>query len=366
MISFVDLSVQQDLIRDDLNARIAAVLKHGRYILGPEVANLEELLANRVGVSHCITCGNGTDALQIALMAAGVGPGDEVITPAFSYVAPAEAIALLGAQPVFVDVDPETYLIDTDAIHEAITERTRAIVPVSLFGQCSEHETINAIASQYGLVVIEDGAQSFGASHSGRKSGNLCHIGCTSFFPSKPLGCYGDGGAIFTDDPELALKVRRIARHGQDRKYNHIVIGVNSRLDTLQAAVLLSKLQVFDEEVERRNSIARRYDRALRSLSIATPKIMPGNTSVWAQYTVQLDNRDAIAARLHEEGVATAVYYPTPLNRQPALADSAASCATSETLSSRVLSLPMHPYLGVDAQQKIVAALVSAVEQHHG
>ncbi len=247
MIDFIDLKAQQNRIKDKIDAGIQSVLTHGQYILGPEVAELEEKLAAYAGVKYCITCANGTDALQIAQMAFGIGPGDEVITPGFTYIATAETVALLGAKPVYVDVNPKTYNLDVEKLEAAITPRTKAIIPVSLYGQCADFDAINAIAAKYGIPVIEDAAQSFGATYKGRKSCNLSTVACTSFFPSKPLGCYGDGGAIFTNDEELAKVIRQIARHGQDRRYHHIRVGVNSRLDTIQAAILLPKLEIFDD-----------------------------------------------------------------------------------------------------------------------
>ncbi|MGB4345981.1 MAG: DegT/DnrJ/EryC1/StrS family aminotransferase, partial [Burkholderiaceae bacterium] len=261
MIEFIDLKTQQARIRDKIDAGIQRVLAHGQYILGPEVAELEEKLAAFVGAKYCITCANGTDALQIAQMALGIGPGDEVITPGFTYIATAETVALLGAKPVYVDIDPRTYNLDPQLLEAAITPRTKAIIPVSLYGQCAAMDAINAIAAKHGIPVIEDAAQSFGATYKGKRSCNLTTIACTSFFPSKPLGCYGDGGAIFTNDDELAKVMRQIARHGQDRRYHHIRVGVNSRLDTLQAAILLPKLEIFEEEIQLRQQVAQTYDR---------------------------------------------------------------------------------------------------------
>lgn len=252
MIEFIDLKAQQTRIKDKIDAGIQRVLAHGQYILGPEVAELEEKLADFVGAKYCITCANGTDALQIAQMALGIGPGDEVITPGFTYIATAETVALLGAKPVYVDIDPRTYNLDPTLLEAAITPRTKAIIPVSLYGQCADFDAINAIAAKYGIPVIEDAAQSFGATYKGKRSCNLTTIACTSFFPSKPLGCYGDGGAIFTNDDELAVVLRQIARHGQDRRYHHVRVGVNSRLDTLQAAILLPKLEIFEDEIQLR------------------------------------------------------------------------------------------------------------------
>lgn len=268
MIEFTDLHAQQMRIKSEIDAGIARVLQHGRYILGPEVAELEEKLADYVQAKYCISCANGTDALQIALMALGVGPGDEVITPGFTYVATAETVAVLGAKPVYVDVAPLTYNLDPALLEAAITPRTKAIIPVSMYGQCADFDTINAIASKHGLAVIEDAAQSFGATYKGRYSCNLTTIACTSFFPSKPLGGYGDGGAIFTNDEGLATVMRQIARHGQDRRYHHIRIGINSRLDTLQAAILLPKLAILSEELEMRQRVAQRYQTSLQAIGI--------------------------------------------------------------------------------------------------
>lgn len=360
-LPFIDLAAQQERIRPELDRRIAAVLAHGQYILGPEVAELEQRLAAFVGTDHCISVANGTDALQIALMALGVGPGDEVITPSFSYIATAETVAVLGARPVYVDIDPATYLIDIEQIEAAITLRTKAIIPVSLYGQCPDFAAIESIAAARGITVIEDGAQSFGAKHHGRRSGALSTIGCTSFFPSKPLGCYGDGGAMFVADPDLALRIRQIARHGQDRRYHHIRVGVNSRLDTVQAAILLAKLDVFDDELAARDRVAALYGDALQAAGIAAPYVPQHNRSAWAQYTVRVQDRDAVAARLKDAGVPTAVHYPLPLHRQPAVADDACHAPHSERAAAEVLSLPMHPYMGESEVAQVVGALVRAV-----
>jgi UDP-2-acetamido-2-deoxy-ribo-hexuluronate aminotransferase len=346
MIEFVDLKSQQLRIKDKIDAGIQRVLSHGQYILGPEVSELEEKLAAFVGAKYCITCANGTDALQIAQMALGVGFGDEVITPGFTYIATAETVAVLGAKPVYVDVDPRTYNIDPQKIEAAITPKTKAIIPVSLYGQCADFDAINAIAAKYNLPVIEDAAQSFGAQYKGRYSCNLSTIACTSFFPSKPLGCYGDGGAIFTNDTELAKVIRQIARHGQDRRYHHIRIGVNSRLDTLQAAILLPKLEIFAEEIQLRQQVAARYDALLNAANISTtPYIEPHNTSAYAQYTIRVSGREALQEKLKNAGIPTAVHYPIPLNKQPAVADSTVHLPIGDEIAEQVLSLPMHPYL---------------------
>ncbi|MFT0849648.1 DegT/DnrJ/EryC1/StrS family aminotransferase [Achromobacter sp. F4_2707] len=361
MIEFIDLKAQQARIKDKIDAGIQRVLAHGQYILGPEVAELEEKLAAFVGAKHCITCANGTDALQIAQMAFGIGPGDEVITPGFTYIATAETVAVLGAKPVYVDIDPRTYNLDPAKLEAAITPRTKAIVPVSLYGQCADFDAINAIAEKHGIPVIEDAAQSLGATYKGRKSGNLSTVSCTSFFPSKPLGCYGDGGAIFTNDDELAVVLRQIARHGQDRRYHHIRVGVNSRLDTLQAAILLPKLEIFPEEIELRQKVANSYEQLFKQAGVTTtPYIEAHNVSVYAQYTIQVDDRSKVQENLKAAGIPTAVHYPIPLNKQPAVADDGVSVPVGDDVATRVISLPMHPYLTAESIEKIVSAISAA------
>lgn len=375
-MDLIDLKTQYQRLKAEIDAGIQRVLDHGQYILGPEVAELEEKLATYTGSRYCITVANGTDALQIAQMALGIGPGDEVITPGFSYIATAEAVALLGAKSVYVDIDPRTYNLNPTLLEAAITPRTKAIVPVSLYGQCADFDAINAIAAKHGIPVIEDAAQSFGATHKGRKSCNLSTIACTSFFPSKPLGCYGDGGAIFTNDDDLGKVMRQIARHGQDRRYHHIRVGVNSRLDTLQAAILLSKLAVFDEEIALRQQVAARYGNLFASLQTADsslhaqrvnqpltpPYIEPYNTSVYAQYTIRGRNRDVMSTKLKDAGIPTAVHYPIPLNKQPAVADEKASLPVGDEVAAQVISLPMYPYLSHLDQIKIVSTLAIAAK----
>lgn len=360
MIPFIDLAAQQDRLRAEIEAGIARVLAHGQYILGPEVDELEERLTAYSGAAYCITCANGTDALLIALMALGVGLGDEVITPGFTYIATAEAAAILGAKVVYVDIDPVSYNMDPALLEAAITPRTRAILPVSLYGQCAEYDAINAIAARHGITVIEDAAQSFGATYNGRKSCNLTTIACTSFFPSKPLGCYGDGGAVFTSDPELAKVIRQIARHGQEKRYHHVRIGMNSRLDTLQAAILLPKLAILDDEIVARQRVADAYGAALRAVGIAPPVVAQHNTSAWAQYTVRVAERARVQKALQEAGIPTAVHYPLPLNRQPAVADPAAHLPHGDRAAAEVLSLPMHPYMREADQARIITALAGA------
>ncbi|HDZ38107.1 MAG TPA: DegT/DnrJ/EryC1/StrS family aminotransferase [Marinobacter sp.] len=357
-MQFIDLAAQQARIKDKIDANIQKVLAHGKYILGPEVTELEEKLAAYTGAKHCITCANGTDALQIAQMALGIGPGDEVITPGFTYIATAETVALLRAKPVYVDIDPRTYNLDPTKLEAAITPRTKAIIPVSLYGQCADFDAINAIAYKHGIPVIEDGAQSFGASYKGKKSCNLSTIATTSFFPSKPLGCYGDGGAMFTNDDELAKILRQIACHGQERRYHHVRVGVNSRLDTLQAAILLPKLELLDEEVQLRNKVAEIYTRLLNNAGFdETPHVESHNRSAWAQYTIRVQGRDGIQAKLKDVGIPTAVHYPIPLNKQPAVLDERATLPVGDSMAQAVMSIPMHPYLTEDEQRKISAAL---------
>jgi len=356
-MKFVDLAAQQVCIKDEIDAGISRVLAHGKYILGPEVEELEEKLTRYTGAKYCTTCANGTDALQIALMALGVGHGDEVITPGFSYIATAEAAVLLGAKVIYVDIDPKTYNLDPSLLEAAITPRTKAIIPVSLYGQPADFDEINAVALRHDIPVIEDGAQSFGATYRGKKSCNLSTIGCTSFFPTKPLGCYGDGGAIFTSDPELAKKIRQIARHGQERRYFHVRVGVNSRLDTIQAAVLLPKLAILDEEVTARERIAGNYDAELISLALTTPKVADGRRSAWAQYTIAVEDREHVEATLKVSGVPTAVHYPLPLNRQPAVSDPSANLPNGDSAAKKVISLPVHPYLTEGQQRQVVKSL---------
>lgn len=351
MIPFIDLQTQQEKIKPELDRRLANVLAHGKYILGPEVQELEEKLADYVGTRHCISCANGTDALLIALMALDIKSGDEVITTAFTYVATGEVIARLGAAPVFVDIDPRTYNLDPAKIEAAITDKTKAIMPVSLYGQCADFDAINAIAEKYHLPVVEDGAQSFGATYKGRRSCGLSTIGCTSFFPTKPLGCYGDGGAVFTNDDELAKAMDMIHKHGQDRRYHHVRMGLNSRLDTMQAAVLLAKLTIFDEEVRLRAEVGKRYTKLLADMpNIITPYIEPYNTSVYAQYTIRVQNRARLQEKLKEAGIPTAVHYPIPLNQQPMfdyLGQRTGSVPEAEKIAKEVMSLPMSAWVSV-------------------
>jgi UDP-2-acetamido-2-deoxy-ribo-hexuluronate aminotransferase len=361
-MNFIDLKSQYRDIEADVNARIKKVLEHGQYILGPEVKELEGKLAEFTGTKHCIGLSSGTDALLVAMLALDIGRGDEVITTPFTFIATGETIALLGAVPVFVDVDPRTYNLDPALIEAAITPKTKAIIPVSLYGQCCDYDAINAIAARHSLPVIEDGAQSFGATYKGRRSCALTTIGCTSFFPSKPLGAYGDGGACFTDDDDLAKTMRELSNHGQDRRYHHARIGINGRLDTIQAAVLLAKLPLFAGETEKRARIGKRYSELLTAKDIVTPYIAPDNTSVYAQYTIQVKDREKVQKALAEKNIPTAVHYPIPLNKQPAMQQEHLDFPVAEQLARQVISLPMHPYLGPADQDAIAAAVLAAVQ----
>jgi UDP-2-acetamido-2-deoxy-ribo-hexuluronate aminotransferase len=362
-IPFIDLKTQYKKIEKNIKERINHVLEHGQYVMGPEVAELELKLAEYVGVKHCIGASSGTDTLMIAMMALGIGAGDEVITSPFTFIATGEMIALIGAKPVFVDIDPKTYNIDPSKIEAAITPKTKAIMPVSLYGQCADFDEINAIASKYGLPVIEDAAQSFGATYKGKKSCALSTIGSTSFFPSKPLGAYGDGGALFTDDDGLAKVMREIRAHGQEKHYYHTRLGINGRLDTIQAAVLLAKMDIFPDEVVGRNIVANQYNALLKD-TLTTPYIEPFNSSVYAQYTLLVDNRSMVQQKLKELGIPTAVHYPVPLNLQPVfvgLNQLEGSFPISESIAKRVMSLPMSPYLDDRLIHKIAQAVLEFV-----
>lgn len=359
-MQFIDLKTQYQKVKEKVQRNIDTVLEHGQYIMGPEIAELEKRLAEYTGVKYCIGVSSGTDALLISMMALNIGSGDEVITTPFSFIATAETIALLGAKPVFVDIDEKTYNIDPKLIESAITNKTKAIMPVSLYGQCADFDVINSVAKKHGLPVIEDGCQSFGATYKGRKSCGLSTIGTTSFFPSKPLGCYGDGGAIFTNDDALATKMAQIKNHGQDKRYHHARLGINGRLDTIQAAILLAKMDIFEQEVAARAEIGRRYSELLVDVTIV-PYIEEGNSSVYAQYTIQVDDRDSFTKKLNAEGIPTAVHYPIPLDKQPALKQDDINIPISDKLSDRVVSLPMHPYLKDSDQEKITESIKIAL-----
>ena len=362
-MKFVDLRTQYMRQRMEIDRGMAAVLEHGQFIMGPEIGQLETALAAFVGVRHAISVANGTASLEIALRALEIGPGDEVITVPFTWISSAEAIGLVGAKPVFVDVEPETFNLDPELLAVAMTPRTRAIIPVSLFGQMADYERIGITAARYGVPVIEDGAQSFGATRHGRKSCSVTIIGSTSFFPSKPLGCYGDGGALFTDDDALAERMRAIRTHGGTARHHHQYIGTNGRLDTLQAAVLLSKLACFQDEVELRRHIGARLSEELGE-SCVTPTIAPGNTHVYGQYTIRIRARDVVASALKKMGIPTAVYYPKCLHEQPVfepLGYKWGSFPEAERASREVLSLPLHPYLTKEEQDLVVRGVRETV-----
>jgi UDP-2-acetamido-2-deoxy-ribo-hexuluronate aminotransferase len=362
-MQFTDLQAQYAALKPDVDARIQRVLDHGQYIMGPEVAELERSLAAFTGSRHCVTVASGTEALLIALMALGIGPGDEVITSPFTFAATGEVIVLVGAKPVFVDVEPDTCNLDVRQLESAITPRTKAIMPVSLYGQVADMAEINAIAARRGLSVIEDAAQSFGATYQGRRSCALSTFGCTSFFPSKPLGCYGDGGALFTDDDALAQAAREIRVHGQSGRYHHTRIGVGGRMDTLQCAIVLAKLPRFAWELERRRALGARYAHLLQGIpGLRLLAVRPDRDCVWGQYTVFVENRPAVQAALKDAGIPTAIHYPRPLHHQPAYAAHCCPecCSVSLQVSQQVLSLPMSADLAEADQDRVAAALRSA------
>lgn len=368
-IAFIDLAAQQARIRTGVDAAIARVLDHGKFIMGPEVAELESRLSDYCGVAHTVSCSSGTDALLMALLALGIGPGDAVIVPTFTFAATAEVVALAGATPVFVDVLPDTANLDpaglVGALHAArgAGATPRAVIAVDLFGQPADYDEIESFCAEYDLVLVADAAQSFGATWRGRRAGSIGHVACTSFFPAKPLGCYGDGGAIFTDDADLAATMRSVRVHGQGTdKYDNVRIGINGRLDTMQAAILLEKLAIFDDEIAARDRVASRYSEGLAEV-VGVPSVRDEATSAWAQYTVVVDDRDGVAARLRAQRVPTAIYYPKPLHTQPAYdmhPRASDGLAVSEHLADRVLSLPMHPYLDEATQDRIIGAVKDA------
>jgi UDP-2-acetamido-2-deoxy-ribo-hexuluronate aminotransferase len=360
LIPFNDLAASHARYADAVELRIRRVLEHGRFIMGPEVEELEAALASFVGVPHAITVKSGTLALELALRVLGIGQGDEVITSPFSWISAAEAIALVGARPVFVDIEPSTFLLDHGLLEQAITPRTKAIVPVSLFGQMPALEAINASAERHGLAVIEDGAQSFGASRHGHRSCSLTTIGVTSFFPTKPLGCYGDGGALFTRDAALARRLRTLRAHGAERRGEHVAVGLNGRLDTLQAAVLLAKLPQLEQDLQRRRLLAQTYTQGLPE-PLTAPRSLPGNEPVFGQYTIRVPgDRDAFSARLRQAGIESAVYYPTPLHLQPVFrALAGPPQPQAERAASSVLSLPLYPAMGDEAVHVALRALAA-------
>ncbi len=365
-IPFIDLKTQYKALKNQIDERIHRVLDHGQYIMGPEIKECEDALKKFLGVKHALVCSNGTDALQIALMAANIGPGDEVITTPFSFIATAEAIRLVGAIPVFVDIESDTYNIDAKKIEAAVTPRTRAIMPVSLYGQVADMDEINAIAKKHSLLVIEDAAQSFGAPYKGKRSCNLSEVSCTSFFPAKPLGCYGDGGAIFTNNDQMVNALNSVRLHGMgEHRYHHSRIGTNGRLDSLQCAVLVAKLERYPWEIEQRERVAQNYTKAfstLREKGVRTPTIKSDRHSVWAQYTLWVPDRTKFQAALQASGVPTAVHYPIAMPDQPAYKE---HCVTHDISNARkaaehVVSLPMFPDMSEETQAKIVSAVHAA------
>ncbi len=359
-MNLIDVEKQYELYKEEIDSAIKNVVENAKFIMGPEVLLFENELSRFLGVKHSIACASGTDALLLALMAYGVKAGDEIITTPFSFIAAAEVIAFLKAVPIFVDVDPRTYNIDPSKIVEVVTGKTRGIIAVDIFGQCADYDAIQAIAQQYNLFVIEDGAQSLGAEYKGRKACSLGHISCTSFFPAKPLGCFGDGGAVFTDDDSLAERMKSVRLHGKGtHKYDHAYIGMNSRLDTIQAAVLLVKLKHFAKEIEERQNVAAYYSERLSSCCV-TPYIEEYNRSVFAQYVIQTEHRDKLQNDLKERQIPTAVYYPKPLHLQTALKSygyQQGDFLISEKLCDRVLALPMHPFLTRDDQDAVIGAV---------
>lgn len=370
-IPFVDLAGQRARIADRIDAAIHRVLEHGAFIMGPEVGDLETRLAAFCGARHAITCASGTDALLLVLMAKGIGRGDAVFMPTFSFPAPAEAAALLGATPVFVDVVPETFNLDHQSLQAAVESverqgrlRARAVIPVDLYGHPAAYPAVRRVAEDHGMVVVADAAQSFGARLAGERVGTLADVTVTSFYPAKPLGCYGDGGCVFTQDDELAATIRSLRLHGQGRDRNDFVrIGINGRLDTLQAAILIEKLAIFEDELAARKRIAKRYGERLRGVA-KTPAAVADAQPAWGYYTLVLDRRDEVAARLQAQGIPTAVYYPKTLHRQPAyraFAPDTIVAPVAERLAESVLSLPMHPYLDTATQDRIVGAVIAAL-----
>lgn len=362
MIPFIDLKKQYGRIEDKIRLGLDSVLDHGAYIMGPEIQEFENRLCEYVGCKHSLAVSSGTDALLLSLMALEIGPGDEVIVPDFSFFATAEVISLLGASPVFVDVDPDTYNLDPNLIEEKITSKTKAIMPVSLYGQCAELTKINEIACKHEVIVIEDSAQSFGAEINGIKSGNLSGLSGTSFFPSKPLGGYGDGGAIFTNISDYYEALVELRNHGQSGRYVHTRIGINGRMDSFQAAVLMAKLDIFDEERDLRDEVANRYHEGLKDI-VKIQSIRDGYRSVYAQYTIEVDNRDQFQKKMQEKGVPTAIHYPQVMSKQPVYGEKYKDIHNpkADQAAERVISIPMHPYLSVEDQTKVIEAVKSSL-----
>jgi len=370
-IQFIDLKTQYQALKPKIQERINAVLEHGAYINGPEIVELEKKLAEYTGAKHALACASGTDALVLPLMAAGIGAGDEVITTAFSFIATAETICLVGATPVYVDIDPTTFNIDAGKIEKAITKKTKAIMPVSLYGQVADMDEINAIAKKHGLIVIEDSAQSFGAVYKGKRSCNLSTYGGTSFFPAKPLGGYGDGGAVFTSDDKMLTAMKEIREHGSEKRYYHTRLGINARLDTIQCAILLAKMERYPWEVEQRQRIGNRYNQAFSEIKVKDfnyPKVLAHNQSVWAQYTLTVGNRDEFQKKLTEQGVPTSIHYPRIMPDQPwykAQLDKAGTTgdwSKARWAADHVISIPMYPDMDSKSQDQIIEAVLKAVK----
>lgn len=362
-MDFIDLKTQYKKFEPSIRDRIDRVLEHGRFIMGPEIEELEAVLAEYVGSRHAITVASGTDSLEIALRALEIGPGDEVVTVPFTWISTAEVILQVGAKPVFVDIDPLDFNIAVNRIESAITPRTKALLPVSLFGQMPDYDAINAIANKHGIPVIEDAAQSFGATRHGRKSCGVTNIASTSFYPAKPLGCYGEGGALFTNDDDLAMKMRAIRTHGGIRRHFHDLVGMNGRFDTLQAAIMLGKWPGFADEVEARNRLGARYTEKLSDVC-RTPAIREGNTHVYAQYTIRIPARDTLGEKLKAKGTPTAVYYPKCLHEQPVFAPLGhryGEFPAAEAASREVLSLPLNPYLTETEQDFVIQGVREAL-----
>ena len=362
-MQFIDLKSQQVRIREDIEARIQKVLDHGQYILGPEIKEMEEMLASYVGVKHCVGASSGTDTLLIALLALGIGPGDEVITVPYTWISTAEMIALAGAKPVFVDIEESTMNMNASLLESAITDKTKAIMPVGIYGQTSDMKEICGIAERHGSIpIIEDAAQSFGATHHDKKSCALSEIGSTSFFPSKPLGCYGDGGALFTDDDEIAEIMRQIRVHGQMKKHHHPRLGINGRLDSIQAAIVMAKMAIFDEEILKRQAVAEAYNARLDRDDITLPEVAPHNTSVYAQYTILCEDRDSVQIALKKAEIPAVPYYAVPLHLQPVFNDlghAKGDFPVTELVSDRCLSLPMNPYLTEEEIDRVCKAVLN-------
>lgn len=365
-MKFIDLKIQQTKILNKIKKNVNKVYSHGKFIMGPEVIQLEKKLAKFVGSKYCISVSSGTDALLISMMALNINKGDEVITTPFTWISASEMISLLRAKSVFVDIDQDTLNINSKKIEEKITKKTKLIIATSIFGQCPEIDKINAIGKKYSIPVIEDAAQSFGATYKNKKSCNLTLIGCTSFFPSKPLGCYGDGGACFTNNKDLYKQMKGIRLHGQveGKGPRHKRIGINGRLDTIQAAILLAKLNIFENELKLRQKVGNKYTLLIRQLTnkIKTQKIIPENTSTYAQYVIQIENRDNISNNLNKIGIPTAKYYSTPLNKLPIFDYNKQDLYFTNKISKKVLGLPMHPYLRDSEQKKIVTALIKQIK----